>query len=175
MTKDELKTQFPELYKEVKAEGAAEFKESVKTPEALATEFPEASGKLAQEKADGATASERQRIVEIQEAAFPGQEAVVRELVTSGAAVPEATKKLMADEKDKRSQSFEDLKKSDPGNLGKNTKGDDLGKASGDFEGKVQEIMKERKLSRGEAVKAVVKEFPDLHEAYLKNLQGQKG
>lgn len=93
-------------------------KVSIESIEQLKEQYPELCNKLAQE----AIAQERQRIMDIQSAAFEGQEDLVKKLVEEGTSVEEAVKQLNQDFKEKIAQKKEDVlnnfKESDPPTVG---------------------------------------------------------
>lgn len=100
MDMTELKKDFPQLYQEAFEAG----KVSVDVDKA---------------KRDGAEA-ERTRIADIRADAFPGQDALVDELIKSGADANEARKRLIADQKGRMAQGLAEMAASDPGDIGSN-------------------------------------------------------
>ena len=95
-----------------------EEKMAIESIEQLKEQYPELCQKLSEE----AMAQERQRILDIQSAAFAGQEELVKKLVEDGTSVEEAVKQLNQDFKKKIEQKKEDVlnnfKQSDPPTVG---------------------------------------------------------
>jgi len=166
MDLNELKTDFPDVYKAVldEGKGLVVFAEGdIK---------PEWADKL---KSEGAE-MERVRISDIQESAFEGQDELVGTLVKDGVSVDEARKQLIADEKAKKSAALGGLSGDDPGgDLGGNLNGDD--DLSGDIQkGETADAALDRharalmatdeKLTYKAATDAVLEAKPKLKAAY---------
>lgn len=128
-------------------------------------------------KVEGAK-EERERVTQIREAAFEGQEALVSKLISDGTPVTEAIKTLNQDEKKKRVETLGRIEKDAPGDLGANPSGDSVaeGKAltaktkkeAGD---KLDALAKtratERNIPYAEAFRQVCSENEELNAMYL--------
>lgn len=176
MTKAEFMAKFADLYKECKEDGAKEYKAGLKTAEQMSAEFPEASQAITAGAEVKGKENERKRITEIREAAFPGQDALVDELIKSSVESGEAIKKLMADEKAKRVDALNKMAASDTGTLGKNVKGDDTGKPPvTDPNAEMERLIKEKRektpsLSYSQALNEVQQENPELAKVIAESL-----
>jgi signal peptide peptidase SppA len=116
MDKNEFITKYPDLHIEIKQDGIAG---------ASANDIAEAHPDYCNHwKQEGRT-EERQRGIEIRESAFPGQEALVDELISSDVSADEARKRLIADQKNRTEEKLDKIKKNDVGDLGGNPAGDD--------------------------------------------------
>lgn len=161
----EFKTDHSDLYQQVIEEGK---KSVVFVKEDIKPEWADAL------KSEGAEA-ERMRISDIRESAFEGQDELVNQLIKDGATVDEARKRLIADEKAKKTEALGGLKKTEEktGALGGNE--DDL-KAAGMREGEtvdaaIDRLTREHQaanegMSYSAALDAVLKANPKLAQKY---------
>jgi capsid assembly protease len=120
MDRAELKTDFPELFNATFQEG----KGSVTAAE-FAEMHPDA---ITAWQADGAK-QERQRIIEIREAAFDGQEDLVNELIEAGVSADDARRRLILDQKSRMEGQLQQIRQNDPGDVGANPAGDPVEEA----------------------------------------------
>jgi signal peptide peptidase SppA len=116
MNDQELMAEYPDLHRAVKQKGVQE---------ASANDIAEAHPKYVENwEAKGRT-DERRRGTEIRESAFPGQEALVDELINSDVSADEARKRLISDQKNRTEEKLDKIEKDDVGDLGANPAGDD--------------------------------------------------
>lgn len=122
-----------------------EEKEGEKVPiesvEQLKEQYPELCNKLTQE----AIAQERRRILDIQSAAFEGQEELVKKLIEEGISVEEAVKQLNQDFKKKMQQRKEEIlknfKESDPPTVGFGKEKDEINDSPKSKEDELEEAV----------------------------------
>lgn len=157
-----LQAEHPELFKEVRGMGLAEGFETGK----------------AEGLKDGAEA-ERARIIEIREAAFDGQEALVDELIAEGTGVADAVKQLNRDQKARVQGELEKIEKSDTGDMGANLEDNDnleldagqTAKDRDEADKKLAAMAKDLKDKEGipfsKAFERVCRENPALEKLYL--------
>lgn len=157
-----LQAEHPELFKEVRGMGLAEGFETGK----------------AEGLKEGAEA-ERARIIEIREAAFDGQEALVDELIAEGTGVADAVKQLNRDQKARVQGELEKIEKSDTGDMGANLEDNDnleldagqTAKNRDEADKKLAAMAKDLKDKEGipfsKAFERVCRENPALEKLYL--------
>jgi signal peptide peptidase SppA len=116
MDKNEFVTKYTDLHLEIKQDGING---------ASANDIAEAHPDYVKHWTQEGRTEERRRGVEIRESAFPGQEALVEELINSDVSADEARKRLIADQKDKTAEKLAKIEKDDIGDLGANPADDD--------------------------------------------------
>lgn len=111
MDKNEFISKYPDLHIAIKQDGITG---------ASANDIAEAHPDyVTYWKTEGRT-EERQRSSEIRESAFPGQEALTDELISSDVSADEARKRLIADQKNRTEEKLDKIEKNDVGDLGAN-------------------------------------------------------
>jgi len=161
----ELRTEFPEVYREAMEIG----KEGFSKEEALAL-VPEAIEAAKEE----ATKAERTRSHEITEAAFPGQEEVAAKLIAEGVSADAAIRQLMVSQKKAMAEGRAAIQTDDLDDLAPNgepadgqktaTDKTDAGNKLNDI---AQAIMTKTKVGYGDAFDQAKAENPKLVEIYL--------
>ena len=168
----ELKANHPDLYQEALAEGLRQA-----TAENVVQARPDLAEAL---RAEGQQA-ERERIREIQESAFDGQEDLVAQLVSEGVSADEGRKRLIADQKQRTQGELEQIRGNDVGDLGGNpdtTEGEGAGRAGkrtakdrtdagNQLDALAREIAEEKGCSYAAAFDRACKQEPQLYEAYM--------
>lgn len=150
-----LQEQHPDLYAQVKAQGAEEV--------VAATEKAKADA-----KAEGVK-EERARVAEI--LATDGDPAVIAKCIIDGIPAADAYKALYEAEKNGKAAKLEALKKAAPPSVGQEPSKTDTPAET--FESAVEKLVSEGK-SKAEAMKTICKTKPALHEAFIKRVN-QKG
>lgn len=111
MDKNEFVTKYSDLHVEIKQDGING---------ASANDVAEAHPDYVTHWTQEGRTEERQRSSEIRESAFPGQEALVEELVSGDVSADDARKRLIADQKTRTEQALEQIVEDDVGDLGAN-------------------------------------------------------
>lgn len=166
MNKAELKSDFGDLYSEVLSEGmVGATKEDLEKAHAdKVKEWMEAGGK-----------AERERISDIQDSAFDGQEKLVAKLIKDGVTADEARKQLIADQKAKTQEALDEIEKGDTGDLGAGSGDDDTEaevtadskKDAGDkLDGIANDIRKAEGIPYSEAFQKARAQNPALAKVY---------
>jgi len=166
MNKAELKSDFGDLYSEVLSEGmVGATKEDLEKAHAdKVKEWMEAGGK-----------AERERISDIQESAFDGQEKLVAKLIKDGVTADEARRQLIADQKAKTQEALDEIEKGDTGDLGAGSGDDDTEaevtadskKDAGDkLDGIATDIRKAEGIPYSEAFQKARAQNPALAKVY---------
>lgn len=153
-----LKAEFPDLYASVVAEGKADL---------------EAQVKAASEKA---LADERARVSGIKAALIPGHEKLVDALIENGAGVEAAMAAIIKAENEKRAGVLASIQASAPAPVAaavEPTPEPEDKKEKG-FDEMVEAHMAESKSSRAAAISAIAREHPEVHKAYLEQINGGK-
>lgn len=154
MTLEELKAQFPDVYQSAVAEGKTSVDAEVKT---------------AYEKGKS---DELARVNGIKAALIPGHEKLIDALIADGSTVEAAMAAVIKAENDKRAGVLASIQAAAPAPVAASAPEPEP--AEKDFEQMVAEHMTANKSSRGVAVAAVAREFPDIHAAYLEKINGGK-
>lgn len=165
-TIESLEKEAPEVYGALIAKGKAE-----------AANETEEKIKAAEEKGrqEGRTA-EIERIIAVKEQGLPGHEKLIEEMMFDGKTTAgEAAIAINKAEKEKRAGALSNLQ----GDL-KNSAGFAIPPEARDpvkdrqdgeeFMKKVSEYVKENKCSKGDAISAIAKSYPNLHDAYIKSI-----
>lgn len=159
ITKESIKTAYPDIFAEITAEAMKEgFDDGFNKGEAQGTV---AGAKV-----------EMERIKGVEAQCIPGHEALISSLKYDGKTTgPEAAVKVLAAEKEARAGYLKKMKDGaakpvDQQALGA---GEDRPE-DGDFEAEVAKYQTEHKCKRSEAIVAVAKEKPELHEKYLSKI-----
>jgi signal peptide peptidase SppA len=116
MEKNEFVTKYPDLHIEIKQDGING---------ASANDVAEAHPNYVLHWQTEGRTEERKRSSEIRESAFPGQETLVDELISSDVSADEARKRLIVDQKNRTEEKLDKIEKNDIGDLGANPAGDD--------------------------------------------------
>ena len=157
MDQSTLQAQHPDLFQQVKDLGAGEV-----TLEILLQRDPQAAEIF---RAEGET-RERARVMEI--LGYEGDAAVTLKAIESGTGFAEMVKLSRQAEKEGRAKTLAELEAGAVKPMGQVAP---VNPQAGTFEAKVEQLMAEKKLSRGEATKQAAREFPELHEAFIKGQQ----
>jgi vacuolar-type H+-ATPase subunit H len=104
---------------------------------------------------------ERSRVLKIIQA--DGDRELTLAAVEDGSTVETAFSLFLQAEKDRKTAALEKMRQEAPVSMGQGQPD----KVTGDFEGKVKEIMAGESKSRAEAIKLAAGRFPDLHQAYI--------
>lgn len=165
MNIQEIKKQFPEAYKAIFDEGSTVGYQA--GYQKGAQEWCEA-GRLQGEK-DAAT-KERARITGIQSAMLPGQEALAAKFIGEGATVEAAALGFVSAYKETLNQ-HRDAFNADGTPIIPGSQDNDLDAKikteTKDFEALVSEYIEANKCSRGDAIAAIARAYPEVHQAYL--------
>jgi signal peptide peptidase SppA len=173
MDYQELKTNFPDVAKKAHDDGLV-----MATKADIENKHPD---KVDDWKKEGAQ-TERARISEINDAMFPGQEALADEMIKDGTSADDARKRFIADHKGNQAKSLEDLKKDDPGDTGGGS-GEDYGaeiakqktvedapespgEAGNVLDAAAKDIVKRDGINYAEAFKKACVELPKAAEVY---------
>lgn len=167
MNKSEILAEYPDLYREIQAEGLAQA-----SGEDIIAAHPDLATQL---KAEGGT-EERNRIEEIREAAFEGQEDLAAELIDKGVSTDQARKNLIANQKTRTEKALEKIVKDDPGDVGANPAEQETKPAAETAKTKQEAGDKLDEIARGfvkddginytEAIDRAEKENPELAKVY---------
>jgi len=166
MNKEEFVSKYPDLHRGIKADGLAE---------ATANDIAGAHPTFVETWKSEGGVEERNRISEIQEAAFDGQEELVAKLVKDGTSADEARKLLISDQKARTEESLDKLKKDDVGDLGASPAGDDTPapqtaktkqEAGDKLDAIARDYVKSDGLSYSAAFSKAVAEQPELFKIY---------
>lgn len=151
-----LKAEFPDLYASVVAEGKTEL---------------EAQVKAASEKA---LSDERARVSGIKAALIPGHEKLIDALIENGASVEVAMAAIIKAENDKRAGVLASIQASAPAPVAAAVEPTPEPEKETGFNEMVEAHMAEHKSSRAAAISAIAREYPDVHKAYLEQINGGK-
>lgn len=158
MTAEELKTQNPDLYAEVHQLGIASANVAEETARARA------EGNAAGQ------AEERKRVVDI--LAIGGDPAVLHQAIQQGLSVEATYKELYVADDAARRKAIAAMESESAGHAAKEKTTNEQPDGTA-FLAEVEKYQAEKKCKRSEAIRAIVKTRPDLHEAYLLNPQGK--
>jgi signal peptide peptidase SppA len=115
---------------------------------------------------------EKERILGIQKAAFPGQEELCSELVgNSSVSVGEAALRFNSAEKSMRDQAKADIEASAPKPVDVNPtpegKAEPGSEEELDFDAEVKKYQTEHKCTKGEAIREIVRIYPEKHSVWV--------
>lgn len=151
---NQLKAEFPDVFAQAVAEGKASL---------------DADVKAAHEKG---IADERARANGVKAVLIPGHEKLIEALIADGSTVEAAMAAVIKAENDKRVGVLASIQAAAPDPVAATTEPEPA--AEKDFDQMVAEHMTANKSSRGVAVAAIAREFPDVHRAYLEKINGGK-
>ncbi|MFA5378152.1 MAG: S49 family peptidase [Dehalococcoidia bacterium] len=151
-----LKAEFPDLYASVVAEGKTEL---------------EAQVKAASEKA---LSDERARVSGIKAALIPGHEKLVDALIENGASVEAAMAAIIKAENDKRAGVLASIQASAPAPVAAAVEPAPEPEKEKGFNEMVEAHMADNKSSKAAAISAIAREHPEVHKAYLEQINGGK-
>ena len=151
-----LKAEFPDLYASVVAEGKTEL---------------EAQVKAASEKA---LSDERARVSGIKAALIPGHEKLVDALIENGASVEAAMAAIIKAENDKRAGVLASIQASAPAPVAAAVEPTPEPEKENGFNEMVEAHMADNKSSKAAAISAIAREHPEVHKAYLEQINGGK-
>ena len=158
----EMKSEYPDLYASIVKEAeSAGYEKGLAEGEAKGTE----AGKI----------MERKRIQAVAEVALPGHEELVETMMFDGTPAADAAVKVLAAEKAQREAAEKALRDSaikPVDNLNMEDAETNTGKP---FEQLVKAIMDTEGVSKGEAIKAVVRAHPKAHEEYINRINEKGG
>ena len=161
MTVEKIRSAYPELVREI---------------ETGAIEKGNTEG-FEKGRAEGYSAgaeAERKRILDVRAVKHLGHEELINEAIADGKSTPsEVAVKILSAVDGDRIEALRGLKaesEKTPKVSDASTAAIDLKSQPETFEGEVDKVMQEKKLSRAQAIKSVATEKPALHEAWLKKL-----
>lgn len=169
MTLDKLKSEHPDIYQAVLAEGKALGMEDGKTAVAE-THKAELATAVDNARAEGGSA-EMQRIKDIEAQAMPGHEKLITELKFDGKTTgAEAAVKVLSAHKAKLSTISEDLE-TDAENIHvPSSEAEGVVSDGKDFEFLVEACMKEHEVSKAKAMGMIAKSNPKAHTAWVSKI-----
>jgi hypothetical protein len=159
LTVKDVKDLYPEVYESIRKEG-------------FEAGSAEGTTKGKEEGVKSGAEAERKRIQDVEAQCIPGHEKLIAELKYDGKTTgPEAAVKVLAAEKEARTGYLKNMKEGAPKIVDQPAAG--AGEplpAEGDFEVEVTKYQEEHKCKRSEAIIAVTKEKPELHQKWLEKV-----
>ena len=152
---NQLKAEFNDVYLAAVADGKAEMNAAVDKA-----------------KLEG-IAEERARVNGIKAAMIPGHEALIDALIANGSTVEAAMAAIIKAENEKRAGVLASIQNSAPAPVAATTPPAEPVEEK-DFDTMVKAHMEANKSSRGEAILAIAREHPEVHQAWLDKINGGK-
>jgi hypothetical protein len=159
LTVKDVKDLYPEIHEAILKEG-------------FEAGLTEGTAKGNAEGAKIGAEAERKRIQDVESQCIPGHEKLIADLKYDGKTTgPEAAVKVLAAEKEARIGYLKNMKEGAPKVVDQPAVGaGEALPADGDFEAEVTKYQEEHKCKRSEAIVAVAKAKPELHEKYLEKV-----